>query len=330
MVVRTDLHVHPLLNTFLFRRDPGKQHQRPPFFFPLFNYTDYPRAYAAKVRLLFSVIYVLPFPWKSTMEEVSRLTRLAMEQAKHAEVPVRVVRTAQEMRNAVNEGSLALVHVVEGGHVIGGDETNVDRLAELGIRYITLVHFVHNRIGGAAAVPFGGRRGLSDFGRRVVRRMYKRGIVADLSHATVPTFWDTLKEATGPVIATHSGARAFALHDRNLNVDQAKAIAQSGGVVGVILCPFYLNAWHLRGSLDDLVRNVSYFVNLIGAEHVTIGSDLDGWLWPVHEIRDISDHGLIPDALERSGMSRSDVDLVVGESLVRMFERIDAKMQNAK
>src|SRR6185436_3869018 len=100
---------------------------------------------------------------------------------------------------------------------------------------------------------------LTDFGRRVIRRLYRHGIVADLSHTTEPTFWGAIEEARGPVIASHSGAREYALRDRNLSADQAKAISDTGGVIGVIFCPFYLRAWRIRGTLDDLMRNISYF-----------------------------------------------------------------------
>jgi membrane dipeptidase len=312
-----------LLNTYFLGRNAAWQHKRPPFFLPIFNYVDYPRAHQSGMRLLLSVVYVLPLPWRPAMSQVERLIELANRETEKAPVPVKIVRTGAEIRQAAAGGALAVVYAVEGGHVLDGDETNVDRLAELGVRYLTIVHFVHNRIGGAAAVPFGGRRRMTEFGRRVVRRMYKQGIVADLSHCTVPTFWDAVEEASGPVIASHSGARAYALRDRNLQVDQVKAIAKTGGVIGVMFCPFYLRAWRIVGTLEDLMRNISYFADIVGPEHVALGSDLDGGLWPVREIRDIRDYELVAEALLRTGFSSSDTELIMGENLVRMFERFD-------
>jgi membrane dipeptidase len=328
MLIRADLHTHPLLNRYFLHRDPARMHGRPPFFLPLFNYLDYPRAHAARMRLLLSVIYVLPLPWRKPIDQVEQLVRLATLEAAKSPAPVRVVRTASEIRQAADENVLALMYAVEGGHVLGGDEENVDRLAKLGVRYLTLVHFVHSRVGGAAAVPFGGRRRLTDFGRRVVRRLYRHGIVADLSHTTEPTFWDAIEEARGPVIASHSGAREYALRDRNLSADQAKAISKTGGVIGVIFCPFYLHAWRIRGSLDDLMRNISYFAEHAGAEHVTLGSDLDGGLWPPREIRDIRDYDLVAEALLRTGFTEVQVHDIMGENLVRMYERVDAAMSD--
>ncbi len=325
MAIRADLHVHPLLNTWLLKRDPGKEHRQPPFFLPFFNYVDYPRAHAGGLHCLFSVIYIPPIPWRDPMNEVTRIVKLAIEQAETSEVPVRIVRTAKEIRSAAGEGELALVHAVEGGHVLGKDVANVDRLALLGIRYLTLVHFVDNRIGGAATFPFQKERGLTRFGRMVIHRMYRSGIMADLSHCDVRTFWAALEEANGPVIASHTGARAYALGERNLEAQQAKAIAESGGVVGVLLCPWYLQAGRIVGSLTDFTRNVAYFSSLVGCEHVAIGSDLDGWLWPVREVRHIADYELIEEALVRMGFHSSEVKLIMGENLVNMLERFDER-----
>jgi membrane dipeptidase len=258
------------------------------------------------------------------MNQIERLIERANREAEGSQVRVRVVRTASEVRQAAANDELALMYAVEGGHVLGGNEENVDRLAQLGVRYLTLVHFIHSRIGGAAAVPFGGGRRLSSFGRRVVRRLYQNRIVADLSHTTEPSFWDAIEESAGPVIASHSGAREFALRDRNLTSDQAKAIAKTGGIIGVIFCPFYLRSWRIRGTLDDLIRNISYFSEIVGPQHVSMGSDLDGGLWPPTEIRDIRDIELLTEALQKSGFSLTDIDNIMGENLVRMYERVDA------
>ena len=116
------------------------------------------------------------------------------------------------------------------------------------------------------------------------------------------------------------------MQDRNLSDEQAKAIAATDGIIGVLLCPLYLRAGRIRGTLDDFIRNVRHLTNLVGADHVAIGSDLDGWLWPVREIRDISDYERIAESLVYSGFSSSDVELIMGESLVRMLERFDTSI----
>ncbi len=324
MVIRADIHVHPLLNRWLFGRDPSVRHHCPPFFLPLYNYVDFPRAHAGGVRLLCSIIYMMNLPWRNRMDEIEKLIGNAEAEAKHSGFPVNFVRTAAEVRASAERNELAVIHCIEGAHVIRENEDELERLAALGVRYITLVHFIHSRIGGAAGVPFGGRRGLTDFGRRVVRKMYANGIIADVSHTTEPTFWGVIEEATGPVIASHSGARAFALRDRNLSRDQIQAIAGSGGVVGLLLCPFYLKNFRLSGSLDLFLRHVEYIADLVGPKHIAIGSDFDGWLWPVREVKDIEYFKLIADALQMRGYSDKDIDLIMGESFVGMLERFDA------
>jgi len=326
MRIKADIHVHPLLNTWLFGKNPSKSGSRPPFFFPAMNYVDIPRAHRSGIGLLCSVLYVINLPWQQRIAAVEKLIVKTETACEHYGGMARVVRTAREIRSAVDDGVLAILHAVEGGHTIGKNIDNIDRLASLGVRYITLVHFIHNRIGGAAFLPFGGKKGLTGYGKQVVRRMYEKGIIADLSHTTEPSFYDAINESSGPVIASHAGARMYALRDRNVSADQAKAIAASGGVIGVILCPFYLKKWTFSGGITELVRNISYFTELVGPEHVAIGSDLDGWLWPVRGIGDITGYDRIGDALVSSGFGMNEIELIMGESFVRMLDRFDTSL----
>ena len=323
MGIKADIHVHPLLNTWLLGKDPSKAGVRPPFFFPVMNYVDIPRAHRSGMGLLCSVLYVLNLPWQRRLAAIEKLISKTKTACRRYGGKARVVRTANEIRSVADGGVLAILHAVEGGHTIGKNIDNVDHLAALGVRYLTLVHFIHNRIGGAAFLPFGGKEGLTKYGKRVVRRMYEKGIIADLSHTTEPSFYDAISESNGPVIASHSGARRFALRDRNLSAGQAKAIAATGGVIGVILCPYYLKKLTFIAGLIEFVKNVAYFADLVGAEHVAVGSDLDGWLWPVRDIGDITGFDRIGDALISSGFGTREIELIMGESFVRMLERFD-------
>lgn len=326
MAIKADIHVHPVLNTWLFGKNPLNRGSRPPFFLPVLNYVDFPRAREAGMGLLCSILYVIHLPWQKRLAAIEKLIGKTRELCEHSNGTVRVVRSAAEIRKAAADNALAILHAVEGGHTIGSDMENVDYLATLGVRYMTLVHFIHNRLGGAAFLPFGGKRGLTKFGKQVVRRMYKNGIIADLSHTTEPSFYDAVAESSGPVIASHSGAREFALRDRNLTADQAKAIASTGGVIGVILCPFYLKNRTFSAGIKELVRNIAYFTDLVSAEHVAVGSDLDGWLWPVGGVGDITGFGGIAAALEDAGFHNAEIELIMGESFVQMLERFDSTL----
>jgi membrane dipeptidase len=147
---------------------------------------------------------------------------------------LRFATTAAEVRRAKQEGKIAILIGVEGGHAI---ESSLDRLRELharGVRYLTLTW--NNGIPWAgSAFGEGGTRtgGLTAFGRDVVREMNRLGMLVDLSHVSDSTFFDAIAASTVPVIASHSSARALSASPRNLTDEQLRAVARNGGVVNV-------------------------------------------------------------------------------------------------
>jgi len=153
---------------------------------------------------------------------------------------VELVTTAEEVRAAAARGHVAALMGVEGGHAIENSLENLDSLYALGVRYMTLTWNNGNDWAGASMDPRR-RGGLTAFGKRVVRRMNDLGMLVDVSHVSDSTFWDVIAVATKPVIASHSACRALAHHPRNLTDDQLRAIARTGGVVGINFFPAFLD-----------------------------------------------------------------------------------------
>jgi len=143
-----------------------------------------------------------------------------------------IARTAAEVRRAVAQKKVCGILCIEGGHAIEDDLGLLRSFFELGVRYMTLTW--NNSLGWAEAARDPGKvKGLTDFGRSVVREMNRLGMLVDLSHVSENTFWDAIAVADTPVIASHSCARALCDHVRNLRDAQLKALAKNGGVVGV-------------------------------------------------------------------------------------------------
>jgi membrane dipeptidase len=142
--------------------------------------------------------------------------------------------TAADVRRAKQDGKVAILIGVEGGHAI---ESSLDRLRELharGVRYLTLTWNNGLPWAGSSIGENGSRKGgLTDFGRDVVREMNRLGMLVDLSHVSDSTFYDAIAVSTAPVIASHSSARALSDFPRNLSDDQLRAIGRNGGVVNV-------------------------------------------------------------------------------------------------
>ena len=145
---------------------------------------------------------------------------------------IALARTAGEVRRAVAQGKVCGILCIEGGHAIEDDLGLLRTFFELGVRYMTLTWNNSTSWAEAARDP-GKVKGLTDFGREVVREMNRLGMLVDLSHVSENTFYDAVAVSDTPVVCSHSCARALCDHVRNLRDDQLRALARNGGVVGV-------------------------------------------------------------------------------------------------
>ena len=148
---------------------------------------------------------------------------------------VQLLHNSAAMRSVMEQKKLAALIGVEGGHMIEDKLDNLDALYNRGIRYLTLTWNNSTPWATSAMTETGtgysGKKGLSDFGKTVVRRMNELGMLVDVSHVGEQTFWDAINTSTKPVIASHSSVHALCPVFRNLKDDQIKAIGQKGGVV---------------------------------------------------------------------------------------------------
>ena len=145
---------------------------------------------------------------------------------------IELAGSAKDIRRIVDAGKLAGVLCLEGGHAIEDDLAVLRQFYELGIRYMTLTH--NNGNNWADGVLDEPRHdGLTDFGRDVVREMNRIGMMVDISHVSVKTFWDAMETTSKPVIASHSSSWTICQNPRNMRDDQIKAVGENGGVVCV-------------------------------------------------------------------------------------------------
>jgi membrane dipeptidase len=175
-----------------------------------------------------------------------------------------LARRADDIERLHAAGKLAAVICIENGYVIGKDLALLDKYYALGARYMTLTHMGHNDIGdssnpkpelGDAAAEHGG---LSAFGRQVIGRMNALGMMVDVSHTAKSTTLQAITLSKAPVIASHSGARAIADVARNLDDEELRALAASGGVAQMVALGAYVDA-RLMGMFDDIKTVLSRF-----------------------------------------------------------------------
>jgi membrane dipeptidase len=164
-----------------------------------------------------------------------------------------------------------LVLTIEGGAALGSADTSVLRtLYRLGLRSVNLLWFRANALGDGLAESRGA--GLTDFGREVVREMNRLGMLPDVTQSSRAACADVLAEATVPVIASHSNAAGQHDHPRNLTDDELRAIAATGGLVGLNGFPAVVGGDD--PGIDDLLAHVRYIAELVGPEHVCLGLNI--------------------------------------------------------
>lgn len=172
-------------------------------------------------------------------QQINRLKQLESTYSSDFEIAY----THADILRIVDAGKLCGLIGVEGGTAIHSDIENVNRLHSMGVRYIGLTWNNSNNIASSARdeVERGAKGGLTEFGKRVVKRMDEVGIMVDVSHLGERAFWDLVETTKNPILASHSNVHAINPHFRNLTDDQIKAIARSGGVVQVSFHDLFLN-----------------------------------------------------------------------------------------
>ena len=201
----------------------------------------------------------------------------------------------------------------EGAQPLEGKLENLDALYAAGFRMMAPTHFTDTAIGGAAAGVT--RGGLTPLGREWVKRMEARGMLIDVAHASADTPRDVTALATKPMVVSHTGVKGVCNNNRNLSDDQLRAVAATGGVIGV-------GFWDVATCGTDakaIATAIRYAVGVVGAEHVALGSDFDG---AVTEPFDSSGLGLITEALLQQGVSEHDVRLIMGENVARVLSQV--------
>jgi len=207
---------------------------------------------------------------------------------------------------------------IEGGEAIGRSIEALLAFFRLGVRAMGLVWNYRNDLADGVKDDSGG--GLTPFGKEVVRTMQEIGMIVDVSHLSESGFWDVLRLARGPIVASHSNARALCDHPRNLTDQQLKAIAETGGVVGVTFCPLFLRK-EGQAAIDDVVRHIEHIASVAGVCTVALGSDFDGFDGEVRGLEDVTRLPAVAERLRVRGFSESDVSKVMGENWARVLER---------
>jgi membrane dipeptidase len=266
--------------------------------------------------------------------------------------------TADDIERIHQQGKIAALMGIEGGHAIEDSLRLLRDYYALGIRYMTLTHANTNNWADSSGdfdkAGIGHHNGLTDFGKQVVREMNRLGMMVDISHVADKTFWDALSVSTAPMIASHSSCRALCKVPRNMTDEMIVALAKKGGVVQVNFNCGFLSEKSAAASktvrpstlpgargddatieeyrkkvppatLADVVAHIDHIVKIAGVDAAGIGSDFDGVFCTPQGLEDVSKFPNLTRALLEKGYSAADIRKIYGGNTLRVMRAVEAE-----
>jgi len=308
------------------------------------GHVDIPRLIEGNVALQsFTIVSKTPYVWKMNIERNddstdnitilavaqrwptatwNSLTQRALYQAKKLEDTASrsggrftLIRTSAELsgyldRRITEPRITAGFLGIEGAQALDGNLDNIDVLFDAGFRMMSPSHFFDTDIGGSAHGVVKG--GLTDKGKEMIKRMEAKRMIVDVAHASAAVIDDVLALATRPVLVSHSGVKGTCDNQRNLSDEQLKGIAGTGGVIGI-------GYWETAVCGTDakaIAKAIRYTANLVGVDHVGLGSDFDGAV-----VTPFDTTGLvqITDALLAEGFNDDEIGRIMGRNVLRVL-----------
>jgi len=253
--------------------------------------------------------------WNSPFERALYQGRRLGEWDQRAGDAFRVIRNREDLAQLVEEREqgqpvLGGIFGIEGAHALEGDLANLDRLDILGLRVVGLTHFFDNRLGGSLHGMSG--EGLTPFGRDVVREAERRRMVVDVAHASPAMVEDVLAMSDRPVILSHGGFKGVCDSARNFDDDLMVKLAEHGALIGVgfwdgAVCDY---------SPEGVVAAIRYGIDLLGVDHIALGSDYDG---ATRVLFDAGELAILTQTMLDAGFEEEEIRKVMGENAVNFF-----------
>jgi membrane dipeptidase len=288
------------------------------------GHVDLPRARKGNIGAMISAVF-LPSELLPThaLIETLRAVDLLKRTVVASDGQMELIRGYDQLVSCLDRRVFGAIMHFEGAEAID-PEFVVLRLAyELGLRSLGLV-WSRPTIFAEGVGPENHGHGLTGLGRELVKQCNNMGILIDVSHLNEPGFWDVIAESTKPIVASHSNARAVCDHERNLTDRQITELAKNGGLMGINYAVGFLVEGARSGSevpLGVLVDHIDHIVNLVGIEHVALGSDYDGAGVP-DALKDAAHDWAIVEELARRGYDDDAIAKICRDNWLRVFKEV--------
>ena len=288
---------------------------------------DFDRAVSGGLNVPFFVIFTPPSAEeKGTAFEMAKdLIQILEDIMNKHPSKFRLVKSPEEITN--EKGVMQVVYGMENGAPIESKLSNIKVFSDMGINYITLAHSKSNHISDSSYDSNKNWGGLSPFGRKVVAEMNKQGVMIDISHVSDAAFYEVLKLTKTPVIASHSSLRHFVPgFERNVSDDMLRELAKNEGVIQICFGSEFIAEKkkypNLIVTVKDVADHIDRVKELVGIDHVGIGSDYDGWRnFPVG-LEDTSTYPNLIEELLNRNYTKEEIEKIFGGNLLRVWREV--------
>jgi len=217
------------------------------------------------------VIWVDPPYTDKPYDRTIQIIESIKKEQEYAKDLMVVVKSYKEMLKAIQENKFYIFIGIEGLSSIGDNLDLIDYYCDFGARHASLTWNEENLL--ATGVRGNPKRGLSDLGKKAVKKINSKNMLLDVSHLNEKSFWDVAEESNKPIIASHSNCKSICDVPRNLNDRQLLKIADTGGLVGINSFNQFVHKDMEKQNIQILTRHIEHMVNIMGIEHVGIGLD---------------------------------------------------------
>lgn len=305
-----DIHSESFVWTRVFGYDLAARHGLGLLGARLYSQADLPRM--REGGLTGAVLSIATNPLRRRSVLAANVDRLVSAAARDRGAVI--VTDAAGYRRARADGTFACFVAVQGGNAVA----LADELPDVVTR-VTLVHLTGSRI-GAPSAPLGGGGGLTEHGREFVAALNERRVLVDLAHANRPTFWDALAahDPSRPPIVSHTGVSGVHRSWRNLDDEQVRAVAERGGVVGIMFHRGFVGG----PTAEAVFRHVEHVVAVGGEDAAAVGSDWDGMIVTPRDMPTASEFPVLVQRMLDRGWREDRIRKVVGGNYLRVLDSI--------
>lgn len=293
---------------------------------------DIPKMRAGNLRGAFFAAYTSDYygkPEKALSRTLALINALYWTEKNNSDI-FNIVHTYDDLEEAIRDWKIAAIPSIEGAYSITEDNYYelIRQYHDLGVKAIAFNWNTSNALGEGANEVYADENktkssgGLTGLGKKAIKEMNELGMIVDVSHMNEETFWGVINSSRAPIIASHSGSYTVRPHRRNLKDDQLKAIKENNGVAAMVMYRDFVKSLN-DAYIKDYVDHIDYAVNLIGIDHVAIGSDFDGAEMPF-DMKDSSELYKITEELVKRGYKERDIKKLLGLNTLRVIREVEA------